>query len=159
VIMLAYAQVQDGNLVGSVLDSTGAAVPNARVEVENVATNVKAATMADASGFYRLNNLLVGTYKVTASAAGLAPSTRVVSVELNKTATANLTLLVGGIVQEISVNETAALIDTTTAQVTNTYENQAVVNLPLAANPVAGGVYNLSLAGAGVASAGGIGVG
>jgi hypothetical protein len=155
----ALAQVQDGNLVGSVLDSTGAAISGARVEVENVSTNVKAATMADAAGFYRFNNLLVGTYRVTASATGLAPSTRVVAVELNKTATANLTLSVGGIVQEVSVTETPALIDTTTAQVTNTYANQAVINLPLAANPVAGGVYNLSLAGAGVASAGGIGVG
>src|SRR2546423_5797579 len=81
----AFGQAADGNLVGSILDATGATVPNAKVEAENVATGVKASTTTDASGFYRFNNLLVGTYKVTASAAGLAQSSRDVTIELNKT--------------------------------------------------------------------------
>src|SRR6185503_13126773 len=54
---------------------------------------------------------------------------------------------------------TPALIDTSTAQLTNTYANKMIVDLPMAANPVAGGVYNLSLVGAGVSSSGGVGVG
>src|SRR5580692_8471171 len=78
----AFAQVQDGNLVGSVFDSSGAAVPDSKVEVENIATGISAATVADARGFYRFNNLLVGTYKVTASANGLTPSSRTVGIEL-----------------------------------------------------------------------------
>ena len=73
---IAFAQTQDGNLVGSVLDTTGAAVPNAKVEVENTATGVKTTTMTDTSGFYRFNNLLVGTYKITASATGLSAASR-----------------------------------------------------------------------------------
>jgi hypothetical protein len=156
---LAFGQAQDGNLVGSVLDSTGAVIPGAMVEVENVATGVKATTTSDESGFYRVNNLLVGTYKITVSKAGLATGSREVNVELSKTATANISLGVGAVSQDISVTESAALIDTTTAQVTNTYSNRLIVNLPLAANPIAGGVYNMSLTGAGVASSGGVGVG
>jgi hypothetical protein len=155
----ALAQIQDGNLVGAVVDATGAAIPNAAVEIENVATGVKTAAAADAAGFYRFNNLLVGTYRISASANGMAPVSRTVEVELNKTATANLTLNAGGITQEITVTEAAALIDTTTPQVTNTYSNQMIVNSPLTANPVAGGIYNISLMGAGVASAGGVGTG
>src|ERR1041385_5647620 len=155
----ALGQVEDGNLVGSILDSTGAAVPGAGVEVENAATGVKTTTTTDVTGFYRFNNLLIGTYRVTASAAGLASSTRDVVVEANKTSTANITLAVGGVSQEIQVTDSGALIDTTTAQITNTYVTQMVSDLPLAANPVAGGVWNLTLAGAGVASAGGLGVG
>src|SRR5580692_1560947 len=88
----ASGQVADGNLVGAVLDSTGAAVQNARVEAENVATGVKATTTTDSSGVYHFNNLLVGTYKITSSAAGLAQSGRDVVVELSKTTTANITL-------------------------------------------------------------------
>ncbi len=156
---LAFGQAQDGNLVGTILDATGAAIANASVEAENTATGVKTSTVTDATGSYRFKNLLVGTYKVTASASGLSTASRDVVVELNKTATANITLAVGGVSQEISVIDAPALIDTTTAHVTNNYTSQMVSDLPLAANPVAGGVYNLSLAGAGVASAGGVGVG
>src|SRR5262249_15243394 len=138
---------------------TGAVIPGATVDAENVSTGVRASTTADETGFYRFNNLLVGTYKVMASRAGLSPLTREVVIELNKTATANLILTVGGISQEVSVTESPALIDTTTPQVTNNYPAQLVANSPLAANPIAGGIYNVSLVGAGVASAGGLGVG
>src|SRR5688572_28138310 len=155
----AFGQAQDGNIVGAVLDASGAAVPTGAVETENIATGVKTTTSTDATGVYRFRNLLVGTYKVTASAAGLSMASREVLVELNKTTTANITLAVGGLTQEIYVIEGPALIDTTTAHVTNNYTSQMVANLPLAANPVAGGVYNLSLIGAGVTSSGGIGVG
>jgi hypothetical protein len=155
----ALAQVQDGNLVGSILDSTGAAIPNAKVEAENIATGVKVTTTSSADGFYRLNNLLPGTYRVTGSAPALTSSTRQVAVEANQTLRADVTLTVSGVTQEVEVTAGAALIDTTTAQVTNTYQTQLIANLPLAANPVAGGVWNLTLAGAGVASSGGVGVG
>ena len=43
----AFGQAQDGNLVGSILDPTGAAVANAKVEAENAATGVKAAATTD----------------------------------------------------------------------------------------------------------------
>src|SRR5262249_11432624 len=94
---ILIGQVADGNLVGSVLDASGAAVPNAKVEIENIATGVKASTTTDANGFYRFGNLLVGAYKVTANSAGMAPSAREVAIELSKTATANLTLNIGAV--------------------------------------------------------------
>ena len=46
----AFGQAQDGNLAGSILDLTGAAVPNAKVEAESIATGVKTATTTDVSG-------------------------------------------------------------------------------------------------------------
>ena len=78
---VAFGQVADGNLVGTVLDSSGAAIPGAMVEVENMATGVKNTVTADDSGFYRVNNLLVGKYNVKASANGFtgARSTQVQS--------------------------------------------------------------------------------
>jgi hypothetical protein len=155
----ASAQVQDGNLVGSVLDASGAVIPNATVEAENVATGIRVTTTSGADGYYRFNNLLPGTYRVTGSAPGLTKFAREIVVEASQTKTANLTLGVSGVIQEVEVTAGAALIDTTTAQVTNTYQTQLITNLPLAANPVAGGVWNLTLAGAGVASSGGVGVG
>src|SRR5690242_15675678 len=99
----AFGQVQDGHLVGSILHSTGAAIPNAKVEAENTATGVKVSTTSGADGFYRLNNLLAGTYKVTGSATGLTSSTRQVAVEANQTLRADVTLSVSGVTQEVEV--------------------------------------------------------
>jgi hypothetical protein len=156
----SYGQATDGNLVGTVLDATGAAVPNAMVEVENMATGVKSSMIADGNGFYRFNNLLVGSYNVTATATGFTPATvSKVAIELNKTTTVNVTVAVGGVTQEVLVTESVALIDTTTPHITNIFSSQMVSDLPLAANPAGGGIHNLSLTGAGVASAGGVGVG
>jgi hypothetical protein len=156
----AFGQVADGNLVGTVLDSSGAAIPGATVEVENMATGVKNTVTADDSGFYRVNNLLVGKYNVKASRDGFTSATvSQVAVELSKTTTANVTLAVGGVTAEIQVTEAPALIDTTTPQIQSTYTGLMASDLPFAGNPSGGGIYNLSLTGAGVASSGGVGVG
>src|SRR5580693_5716272 len=82
------AQVISGDLVGTVLDKTGAVVPGARLEVTNVDTAVKYESVANEGGEYRFNNLPVGTYNVSASSSNFA--TTVINgfkVELNKTST------------------------------------------------------------------------
>jgi protocatechuate 3,4-dioxygenase beta subunit len=68
---LAYGQAIDGNVVGTVLDSQGAAVAGAEIAATNVATNVVASTKTNSAGEYRFDNLLVGTYKITAKMTGL----------------------------------------------------------------------------------------
>src|SRR2546430_6271659 len=110
----AFGQAQDGNLVGSILDPAGAAISYAKVEAESIATGVKTATTSDVSGFYRFNNLLVGAYRITASASGFAAAgLNDVQVELNKTTTANVLLPVGGTTTEVNVTAAISLIDTT----------------------------------------------
>jgi hypothetical protein len=87
------AQVISGDLVGTVLDKTGAAVPGATIDAVNAETGVKHTTKANEAGEYRFTNLPVGAYNVSASAASFATTT--VSgfhVELNKTVTLPITL-------------------------------------------------------------------
>jgi len=55
------AQATDGNLVGTVVDQTGASIPLATVETTNIATGVKAATVTDIQGGYRLIIFSVAT--------------------------------------------------------------------------------------------------
>ena len=157
--MNSFAQVADGNLVGTVYDASGKVIPEAGIAAKNTATGVVAETKADQGGAYRFNNLPVGSYSVTASSAGFA-STQIkdLSIELNKTATANVTLAVGAVAESIDVVDSSTLIDTTTAQIANIFASRLASDLPVAANP-AGGYLNLSLLGAGVASAGGVGAG
>ena len=155
----AFGQTTDGTIVGSVLDSSSAAVTNATVQVENVSTGVKASTTSDSAGAYRLANLAVGTYKLTATATGFAPrQVDGIAVSLNVTSTINVTLQVGSVSTSVEVTTAAAAIDTTTAQLSNTYTARLASDLPVSANS-AGGILNLSLLGSGVASGGGVGVG
>ena len=158
---LAVAQTIDGNVTGTIVDSTGATVPNASVEITNTATGIKNTTKTGTDGLYRFNNLPVGKYDVSVTAAGFAVSgLKNVPIELNKTSTANVTMQVQGVTQEVAVTEAAVVIDTTTSQLQSTFQAEQIVNLPIIES--AGnffGALNLSLLSAGVASNGGVGQG
>src|ERR1700676_1988785 len=152
------AQIVSGDLVGTVLDKTGAAVPGAHIEAVNVDTGAKLETDANDSGEYRLNNLPVGTYNVSASSPSFGTTTiNGVKIQLNNTLTQQITLEIKGAVTSIEVSGVAATLDTTTAQVQSTFETKEISDLPTTST--GSGVLNLSLLSAGVASSGGVGVG
>jgi hypothetical protein len=155
----ANAQAISGDLVGVILDKTGAAVPGASVEAVNVATGAKLNTVANDNGEYRLNNLPVGVYNVAASAPSFGTTTiNGVTIELNKTLTQQITLEIKGAVTSIEVSGVAATLDTTTSQLQTTFNEKDLADLP-AASAGASGVLNLSLLSSGVATSGGVGVG
>jgi hypothetical protein len=153
-----YAQTVTGDLVGTVLDPAGAAVPNIMVAATNAATGIRTTSISNGSGEYRIGNLPPGNYDVTVNAQGFAPaSLRNVGVRLNQTVTANINLQVGAVSTTVEVSEAAAVIDTSTAQIENTFSAKQSEDLPTTSTGF--GVLNLSLLNAGVASAGGVGVG
>ena len=68
------AQAIDGNLTGTVVDSSGATVPNATVEATNTRTGIKSSIKTGVDGLFRFNNLSVGTYDINVTASGFAMS-------------------------------------------------------------------------------------
>ncbi len=75
---LARAQTASATLAGTVTRSSGTAVPDAKITVKNVATGGSTEIRTDASGVYRVPDLVPGEYEVTASADGFgANSSRV----------------------------------------------------------------------------------
>lgn len=155
--LTAFGQATSGDVVGSVVDNTGAMIANAKITAVNVATGVTSTTTTNASGEYRIGNLLVGTYNITANATGFAPKTLQAAIELNKTATARFTMEIGPAATVVEVSGVATVIDTTTAQLQATYETRQMQDLPISG--VGSGVLNLSLLQAGVGSSGGMGAG
>jgi hypothetical protein len=151
------AQAVSGDLTGKVTDASGAVVPNATVEAVNLATGQKITTTTNSSGEYHFVNMPVGHYKVTASGNGLSGGYADVRVDLNKTATANISATVGAASTTVEVVSEAATIDTTTSHIQTNYDSKQVEDLPTAS--VGLGVLNLSLLQAGVGSSGGIGAG
>jgi carboxypeptidase family protein len=156
----SYGQAIDGNLAGAVLDATGATIPNATVELENTETGIKYTTTTGTDGLYRFNNVPVGPYALNVQAPGFANAGMKTIVELNKTATANVSLQVQGVTAEVIVVDAPSSIDTTTAQLQSTFKTEQIVNTPMV--EAAGNFYgamNLAMLSAGVASNGGVGMG
>jgi hypothetical protein len=153
-----FSQANSGNVTGAVADASGAALPTAIVTATNEATNVRATAAANNEGVYRFTNLPVGSYTIEATAAGFTPAAlKNVTVDLNTTVTSNLTLAVGSTSTTVEVSAAGAVIDTTTAQLENTYSGPQLANLPGASS--GSGIYNLTLLGAGVSTAGSVGQG
>lgn len=153
-----FGQATDGNLVGVITDTSGAAIAGAGVTLTNHATNIHTLTNSNSSGDYRFNNIPVGTYDLSVTAAGFGVMMeRGVAIELNKTTTVSISLQVGAVTQTVDVTEAPAAIDTTTAQVQSSFTTQQAKDLP--ATSVGSGILNLSLLSAGVASSGALGYG
>ena len=158
---VSFAQTTDANLIGTIVDATGALVPGATVQATSEATGVQSGTTADSNGQYRFNNMMIGRYDVSASAPNFASAVvKGVQLQLNRTVTTNITLSVATVSTAVDVTEAGASVDTTTAQIQSTFEDRQIRDLPIIES--ANGLYgalNLSLLSAGVASNGGVGQG
>jgi hypothetical protein len=154
-----FAQSADANVVGTISDQTGAVVPSATIELQNVETNVTYNTTADSQGSYRFGNIPVGRYRLTVNRPGFTTRTlENIQLELNRTSTVNVTMSVGTVATTVEVTEASALIDTTTATVQTSFSTRQAVQMPVTGIGTLG-VINLSLLSAGVTSSGGVGYG
>jgi outer membrane receptor protein involved in Fe transport len=156
---VATAQMVSGDLVGTVVDSTGAAIPSATVTATNTATGVKTTTTSNGNGEYRIPNLLAGSYDVSAMATGFTETMQKgFAVQLSTTSTLPLTLAAAGAATTVEVSADAGVaLDTTTVQLEQTFSSKELTDLPT--STVGLGVLNLSLLSPGVASAGALGAG
>jgi hypothetical protein len=76
------AQGSSGTILGTVTDASGAAVPDASVQVKNVGTGVSQNVPTDAQGRYRAPELNIGNYEIQASKTGFTTVVRK-GIELN----------------------------------------------------------------------------
>src|SRR4029077_1990894 len=91
----AFAQKITGDISGTVTDPTGAAVPNAVVNVQNLGNGEKATATTNEAGFYRIVNLPPGQYRMTIDVQGFKTMERQATVSLALVTEANFTLQVG----------------------------------------------------------------
>jgi len=72
---LAHAQMDQGSIVGTVQDPTGAVIPNAVVHLENKATGFVLDRSANTSGSYSFTPIKIGTYTLSVSFTGFRSTT------------------------------------------------------------------------------------
>jgi hypothetical protein len=125
----------EGGIQGSIVDSTGASIPNATVTATNVATGVSLTRQTTGAGLYTVSPILPGTYTVTASAAGFdTVSQKNLVVNALVMTPLDLTLSVGKASTEVTVSTAPPQLETTNATLGLTIENDAYANLPLIMN-------------------------
>src|SRR5438034_9455709 len=90
------AKVDRGNIVGTVSDPSGANVEGAKVVIRNLATDQSVEVTTDSSGAYAANLLRIGTYSVTVERQGFKKAVEPnVEVGVNQVVRVNLRLQVG----------------------------------------------------------------
>ena len=130
---LAFAQRDLGTVTGTVTDPSGAAVPNAKVTILNVATNVAYDTVTNASGVYSRPALTPGTYSVTVEAAGFQRAQQPgIIVAPGEPVSVNITLKVGNATETVVVEATAPLLQTESPALGETLNSGQVSEFPLA---------------------------
>jgi len=120
-----------GGITGTVSDPSGAVVPDARVTIRNLETNLEIKLATQANGTYLAANLPIGTYSVTFAKDGFKTATHTsIRVEGGATVTVDSRLEVGSLTTTVEVTATPMLnqIDT---NVGHTLDREAIANTPL----------------------------
>lgn len=127
-----HAQQTAGTLTGAVTDATGAVIPGAVIKAVNLATNAARETVSDASGNYTIPFLPAGEYTVTLTAKGFQ-SQKIASLTLQvqQSLRQDFSLKVGEVSESISVDASAAVLQTDNAVVGTVIDATKVVQLPL----------------------------
>src|SRR5882672_8082153 len=95
------AQVAGATLTGTIADAEGAAVPNAKIVVTNIATGVVSGATTNSVGAYTVPNLNAGDYQVSASASGFSTAVARLTLTVGQKQDLNLALVVGPLVETI----------------------------------------------------------
>lgn len=129
----ALAQVSTGELAGSVTDSTGAAVPNAKIIATNAETNVVARETTSASdGNYVITLLPPGNYILSVEAGGFRKLVQTgIQLQTNQRAKVDFALQVGQVNETVEVAATAPLLESQSSSLGAVINQKLVGELPL----------------------------
>ncbi len=113
----AQSAANSGQILGHVLDPSGAAVAGAEVRIWNEATNHARVVITDEEGRYVAPLVPLGRHAVTVTATGFAPSSRDALVTLGSSITAHFTLTLEGVSENVQVSATPHAAASTDASV------------------------------------------
>src|SRR5256712_4770448 len=125
------AQVAGATLSGTIADAKGAAVPNAKVSVTNIATGVAAGATTNSVGAYTVQTLNAGDYQVSASASGFSTAVARLTLTVGQKQELNLALMVGPVVETIEVTATVPQVDLASSTISGHVSAATLRELPL----------------------------
>lgn len=127
---LLAQSLTSGDVVGTVTDPTGAAVPNANVTIKSQETGAAQIATTNATGAYRFALLNPGSYEISVNASGFQTVQQSVSVSVGQASTANIKLEVATATQIMEVSGAPAVIQTENADVSTNISSTMVSTIP-----------------------------
>lgn len=125
------ATISTGNINGTVLDPSGAAVAGAKVTVTHSDTGVTNTLSTNASGFYNSGPIAPGTYSVKVQSKGFESQEQTVTVKIANNTAVNFALKIGQESTTVSVEATGATVNTETTAVEGVLTANQIENLPV----------------------------
>jgi hypothetical protein len=128
----AVAQMQNGQITGTVLDQQGAAISGATVKVSNPATNLTVTATSSDTGLFIVKELPAGNYKMTVEKQGFKTASQSsFTVNAGVIHRVDFKLTVGERSDIIEVIGTASLVNTEDSKLATTVSSSQIANLPL----------------------------
>src|SRR5271156_4026690 len=129
----SWAQTFRGSILGTVTDSTGAAVSNATATIHNSATGIDRITQTNVDGSYLVPELQIGTYTVTVELSGFRKAvTTGVTVDVASEKRVDAVLKPGAVTNTVTVaGEDLPQIDTTGDTLGGVLTQETVKDLPI----------------------------
>jgi len=130
-VMLAQ-EAATAVLTGIISDPSGASVPTAVVEIENVDTGLKRSVVANSQGIYRGQLLPIGNYSVTVEAPGFGVAKQTgIHLGVGEEVSLNVALKLSSVGATVEVTADAAPVETTRYDRTQVIGTQAIQDLPI----------------------------
>jgi Carboxypeptidase regulatory-like domain/TonB dependent receptor len=126
----AKAQAVYGSIGGTVVDSSGGSVADAKVTITDTARQVVYTTQTDSSGRYDEKHLIAGNYRVNIEAPGFKSVISSVDVSVDTVTTFDAVLQPGAVTETVNVVDAAPLLKTERTDVSTVLSSQQVNELP-----------------------------
>jgi hypothetical protein len=121
-----------GEITGRVVDSSGAAAPDATVAITSISTNAVRQTTSNETGDYTFPSLPPGVYNVRVERQGFkTEEANNVQVQVQQSVRLDFTLQVGQVSESVVVSASAVALQAENATVGTVIENKRIVELPL----------------------------
>jgi hypothetical protein len=128
----AHAQATNAQMLGKVVDQSGAVVPNAKIDVQNTGTGLVRTITSSSSGEYVIPSLPVGTYQLKAVAAGFKNYAQSgIVLEDGENARVDVIMQIGSASETIQVSAEAVQVDTSSASIRTEVDTTQIEELPL----------------------------
>ncbi|MGD0442423.1 MAG: TonB-dependent receptor [Edaphobacter sp.] len=127
-----HAQYDNGSLVGTIRDASGAAIPGVVVTITNNATSVASKITTNSEGDYEVPSLHVGVYTISASSAGFTDAVaNNITISVGGRQRIDLSLKVGATQTVVEVSDVALQLETETSERGQTITNYQSAAFPL----------------------------
>ncbi len=128
----AQASRVGATLEGIVRDTSGAVIPNSKVTLHNPFTNQSRTVTTDEQGFFRAEQLPVGTYEVRVQQTGFAPYRQAgIGASLGQTVHLDVVLAPASASEQVTVNGQPSSLDPSQSSVVSSVDQERIEELPV----------------------------